>query len=246
MILTIVLVILVLIWYVKYSGNKELIKEHCKTPNDKANIINAKKVYKNDRTSMALLILSIVALVIVLLVKFTKIDFLIHDYISTDIVEEKDFGYIIFLIPCYIYVSRLIINEVRIGDFLYKFFQVKEPELEENLLKTILYKKAKPITTETPENTTEQPATPPTEEKKEEQATTQPAEEKKEEQPVTQPVEEKKEEQPPTSAVEEKKEEVPNPPEEVKPEEKKEEPKTTQVPEELELPKEVKKEEKTE
>ena len=156
MILIIVLVLMVIVYYVKYTGNQELIKEHCKTPNDKANIINAKKVYKGTRTSNVLLILSFVSLIAVIIIKFTSLDYLIHDYFSSDIVEEKDFSNLIFLIPGYIFVSRLIINEVKIGDFLYKFFQVKEPELEENIIKSILFKKPAQKAPATDENTPEQ------------------------------------------------------------------------------------------
>ncbi len=199
MVLIIVLVFMILVYLVKKSSNSELIKENCKTPNDKANVVNARKVYNNTTTSKVLLIASFVALIFAILLKFTSLEYAIRDYISSDIVEEKDFSYLIFVAPAYIFVSRLIINEVKLGDFLYKFFEVKEPELEENLIKTILFKKPKETTPNPAPNNPEPTPTPTVEVKTEEK----PPEVKTEELPKTNPEENKPE-------IKEEKKETPN------------------------------------
>ena len=202
MVLIIVLVFMIIVWLVKKSSNAEVIKENCKNPNDKANVVNARKVYNNTITSKVLLIASFAAVIFCILLKFTSLEYVIRDYISSDIVEEKDFSYLIFLAPAYIFVSRLIINEVKLGDFLYKFFKVEEPVLEENPLKSILFKKATKTPEETPENAQQEETKP--EEKKEEIK----EEEKKEETP--------KEELPKETTTEPPKEEKVELPEEKK------------------------------
>ncbi len=142
MILVLVLVLLVGVCYIKYMGNKELIKNNCKTEVDKDNAKNARKVYSSTKTSKALLILSFVSLIIVFLLKFTDIDYIIRDFVSTELIERRSISYLAFLIPFYILVSRQIIIEVNLGDFLYKFFNVEEPQLEEGAIKSLLFKKS--------------------------------------------------------------------------------------------------------
>ena len=141
MILTIVLLMLVGIAYLKYSGNNELAKKCCKTEQDKANVKNARKVYSSTKTTKALLILTFLAAIVVCLLVFTNADYFIRDFLSADFVNKKEYSYYLLLIPFYILVSRQIIIEVNLGDFLYKFFNEEEPVLEENLIKTLLYKK---------------------------------------------------------------------------------------------------------
>ena len=138
MILVIVLILLFGVCYIKYIGNKELIKNNCKTEIDKENAKNARKVYSSTKTTKALLILSFVSLVIVFLLKFTDIDYIIRDFISADLIEKRNISYLTFLIPFYILISRQIIIEVNLGDFLYKFFNVEEPQLEEGAIKSLL------------------------------------------------------------------------------------------------------------
>lgn len=140
MILVIVLILLFGVCYIKYIGNKELIKNNCKTEIDKENAKNARKVYSSTKTTKALLILSFVSLVIVFLLKFTDIDYIIRDFISADLIEKRNISYLTFLIPFYILISRQIIIEVNLGDFLYKFFNVEEPQLEEGAIKSLLKK----------------------------------------------------------------------------------------------------------
>ncbi len=141
MVLILVLILLIGICYIKYVGNKDLIKNHCKTEEDKENAKNARKVYSSTKTTKALLIASGLSLIIVILLKFTNIDYTIRDFISSDLIEKRKFSYLYFLIPLYILVSRQIIIEVNIGDFLYKFFNVEEPQLPEGTFKSLLLKK---------------------------------------------------------------------------------------------------------
>jgi hypothetical protein len=210
MVLILVLVFMILVYLVKKSSNSEVIKENCKSPNDKANVINARKVYNNTITSKVLLIASFVVLVFVILLKFTPLEYVIRDYISSDIEEQKDFSYLIFLAPAYIFVSRLIINEVKLGDFLYKFFKVKEPELEENPLKMIVDKAFRKPVKKDPENTESEEAIPEVKEEPKAEEN-KPVEEKKEEPP--------KEELPKETTEEKPKEELPKETTEEKPKE---------------------------
>ena len=145
MILVLVLIVMGLVCYVKFTNNKELAKKNCKSETDKANVKNARKTYSRTITTKVLLILSLVSLIIVMLMNFTDIEFFLKDFISADIVEKgKTFSYYFYLIPLYILVSRQIIIEVNLGDFLYKFFNVEEPEPEGGMIKGLLYKKAGP------------------------------------------------------------------------------------------------------
>ena len=141
MILVIVLLLLVGVCYLKYTGNKELIKTNCKDDKDIANAKNARKVYSKTKTTLVLLIAAIALFIIVLLLNFTDIDYIIRDFISTDFVERNEFSFYYYLVPLYILVCRQIIIEVNIGDFLYKYFKVDEPEPKENIVKTVLTKK---------------------------------------------------------------------------------------------------------
>ena len=145
MVLVLVLLALCLVCYVKFTSNRELAKNNCKTDVDKANVKNARKTYSRTATTKVLLLLAALSLIVVLLMNFTNLEFILKDFISADFVEEgKTFSYYFYLIPLYILVSRQIIIEVNIGAFLYKFFNVEEPEYEGGALKNMLYKKAGP------------------------------------------------------------------------------------------------------
>lgn len=137
----IVLILLILVEYVKQSNNDDLIKENGKTQEQIANINNAKKVFRKTKTSLIVLAIAILSLMICLVCDFTSIDAAIIDYLSTDFYTEEAFDRTLYFLPIYIFIAREIIIQVKIGEFLLKFFNVEEPVLEENLLKTLLYKK---------------------------------------------------------------------------------------------------------
>ena len=147
MILFIVLLFLIVIYIVKKSGNDDIAKQHSKTPSDKANVANARKVYRRATTEKILLIATIVSIIVLVLLQFTDIGYIIEDYISPDFVERREFNPMYYLLPCYLFVTRIIIVEVRVGDYIYKYFNLEEPELDVNakeLIKSMLYKKSKP------------------------------------------------------------------------------------------------------
>ena len=140
--LIIIVIILILLCIVRISNNNDLIKENSKDKkNDLENVKNARKYFSNKKTFKCLLIASIISIIIIIICDFTSIDAAIIDYFSTDIYQEKELNKVLYLVPIYIFVIREIIIEVKIGDFLFKYYKVEEPVLEENLLKTILYKK---------------------------------------------------------------------------------------------------------
>lgn len=142
MTLIIVLALLIGVYWIKNNNNEDIIKENCKSKEDLANINNAKKVYSKTKISTTLLILTFTSLIIILLANFTDIDRAIIDYFSNEFYyEEEGFNYYLYLLPIYIYISRIILNEVKLGEFLLKYFKVDEPVLEENIIKTLLYKK---------------------------------------------------------------------------------------------------------
>ena len=139
------LICLIIIEMIKKSNNDDLIKENCKSQEQYENIKNAKKVFHQTKTANFLLILAIATLIIFILCDFTSIEATIIDYISADFFDETKFDRTLYFVPFYILIAREIIIQVKIGEFLLKYFNVKEPVLEENIIKTILYKKKKPI-----------------------------------------------------------------------------------------------------
>lgn len=141
MVITVVLLCLVGLYIFKLNVNAEIIKENCKTDSDAVNVKNGQKVFYKTKISVILLIVGLISLALCLICNFTDLGNKIIDYFSYDFYEAKDFNINYYFIPVYIFVIREIIVQVKIGDFLYKYFNVKEPELEENLLKMILYKK---------------------------------------------------------------------------------------------------------
>jgi len=146
MILILILAFLCVIYYVKLTGNKDIAKQCCKTEQDKANVKNARKIYSTTKTSIGLIVIAVISLIVVLLLHFTNIGYVVKDFISADFVDEteKKFNLFSYLIPLYIIACRQIMIEVKVSEFLYKFFNVEEPQLEENplnSLKSLLYKK---------------------------------------------------------------------------------------------------------
>ncbi len=144
-ILIIVSIILILLYIVRISNNQDLIKENCKTEIMTANIKHAKNHFYKTKLSTSLLIFTIVFTIIVLICDFTSLEAIIIDYFAYDFYTEEETSKVLYFIPIFTFCIRGIINEVNLGDFLLKYFNVKEPELEENLLKSLLYKK-KPST----------------------------------------------------------------------------------------------------
>lgn len=141
MVITVVLLCLIGLYIFKLNGNAEIIKENCKTDSDAVNVKNGQKVFYKTKISIILLIAGLLTLALCLICNFTDLGNKVIDYFSYDFYEAQEFNINYYFIPVYIFVIREIIVQVKIGDFLYKYFNVKEPELEENLLKTILYKK---------------------------------------------------------------------------------------------------------
>lgn len=144
-VLIIILIFLILLYIVRISNNKDIIKENSKDIiTDKANIKNARKYYSKKKLFKFLLYISVLILIVIILCDFTDIEYQIIDFFSTDFSTEQDINKQLYLLPIYILVIRGIILEVKVGDFLFKYFKVEEPILEENPLKSILYKKPKP------------------------------------------------------------------------------------------------------
>lgn len=143
LILYIILILLILILIARISNNQDLINNNSKDKlTDHANIKNARKYYNQKKTFQYLLLATIISLLIIIICDFTSIDATIIDYFSYNIYKEQQTSRTLYLIPIYIFLIRQIIFEVKIGDFLLKYYKTTEPELEENLLKTLLYKKS--------------------------------------------------------------------------------------------------------
>lgn len=141
-ILYIVLILLILILIARILNNQDLIKDNSKDKiTDKANIKNARKYFANKKTFKILLIASILSIILILICDLTSIEAQIIDYFTYEIYTEQEINKQLYLLPIYLLVIRQIILEVKIGDFLFKYYKVDEPVLEENLLKMLLYKK---------------------------------------------------------------------------------------------------------
>jgi Ca2+/H+ antiporter len=136
MILIIVLIFLILLYIVRISNNKDIIKENSKDQiTDNANIKNARKHFANKKTFKYLLLLTILLTIVFLISDFTSIEAEVIDYFALDFYQEQEFNRILYLIPIYIIVVRNIILEVKMGEFLFKYYKVDEPVLDESLLK---------------------------------------------------------------------------------------------------------------
>ena len=136
MILIIVLIFLILLYIVRISNNKDIIKQNSKDQiTDKANIKNARKHFANKKTFKYLLLLTILLTIVFLISDFTSIEAEVIDYFALDFYQEQEFNRILYLIPIYIIAIRNIILEVKMGEFLFKYYKVDEPVLDESLLK---------------------------------------------------------------------------------------------------------------
>lgn len=142
-----ILICFIIVEEVKQSNNDDLIKENCKNKEQYENIQNAKKVFRKIKISIILLIIAILTLILLLIIDFTDLEVGIMEFISSDFYTKQEVDRTLYFVPLYILIAREIIIQVKFGEFLLKFFNVKEPVLEESLLKTILYKKkGQPIT----------------------------------------------------------------------------------------------------
>lgn len=136
MILIIVLIFLILLYIVRISNNQDIIKQNSKDKiTDTANIKNARKHFSNKKTFKYLLLLSILLIIFFLISDFTSLEAQIIDFFAYDFYEEQDFNKLLYLVPIYIIIVRNIILEVKMGEFLFKYYKVDEPELDESLLK---------------------------------------------------------------------------------------------------------------
>ncbi len=72
-VLLLVFIALCFIYYLKIMSNKDIVKQGCKTEQDKANVKNARKTYSTTKTAYFLLALAILSLIVVLLIQFTNI-----------------------------------------------------------------------------------------------------------------------------------------------------------------------------
>lgn len=141
----IVLALLILICALRICNNEDLIVKNCKSEEDLANIKNAKKVFRKTKTYKYLLILFYVSIIVLLICAFTDYDTKIVDFLSAQLVYEEDmvFNNNYFFIPIYILVIREMLIQVKIGEFLLKYFNTEEEQPEEINLKALLYKKPK-------------------------------------------------------------------------------------------------------
>lgn len=128
--LIIMLIVLILIGLVRYSNNKDLINHNCQDELTLANVNNAKKVLRKSKTYNVLFIIAAISLIIILICNFTDLDDALIDYISIELYQPKAFDYNLYFIPLYTIVIREILIQVRIGEFLLKYFKVKETELD--------------------------------------------------------------------------------------------------------------------
>lgn len=147
--LILMLVFLILIGIVRYSNNKDLINNNCNDEQTLANVNNAKKVLRKSKTYNILFMIAAISLIIVMICNFTDLDDALIEYISIDFYQPKAFDYNLYFIPAYAIVIREILIQVRIGEFLLKYFKVKEEELDianeviNPVMKNLLYKNKK-------------------------------------------------------------------------------------------------------
>lgn len=139
----VILIFLVLLIFIRDSNNNDIIRENCKSQTDLDNIINAKKTFNKTKLSTILLIIAIIIFILLLVCNFTNLDDFLIDYFSIELYEQKEFDYNLYFIPVYIIIVRQILIEVKTSEFLLKLYQVAEPVLEENPLKSLLFKKKK-------------------------------------------------------------------------------------------------------
>lgn len=137
----VILIFLVLLYFVKVSNNNDIIDTKCETVEDQANIKNAKKVFSRARYSIIMLIISIIFILLIVICQFTNLDTVIINYFSVDIYQADFFNANYYYIPIFLLISRQILLEVKLSEFLHKYFEVKEEEIStKEVIHTLLYK----------------------------------------------------------------------------------------------------------
>lgn len=141
----IILIFVLLICVVKIVSNNDMIKEHSKTPEDKANVKNAKRVFSNAIYANILIIAAAIITLLIVLCQFTTLDTILINYFSTDFYKDDFYNVNFYYIPAFIILTRKIIIEVKISEFLHKYFNVIEEEVNtKELIQNVLYKKKAP------------------------------------------------------------------------------------------------------
>ena len=148
LILTIVLIALFIVMYGRISKNNDLIKKNNKTIVDTANVKNAKKYFHNTKIATITLLIGVFILLFCIVCEFTDIETNFIDMFSTDIIENIELDRKFYFFPLYFLIAREIYIQVKISEYLQKFFD--DHEIEEKIdlksidIKKILYKPAKP------------------------------------------------------------------------------------------------------
>ncbi len=146
--LTILAIALILVMFGRMSKNNDLIAKNNKTIVDTANVNNAKRFYHNNKGATISLIIGIILILFCIICEFTDIERRILDFLSTDFVYEAQLDRKFYFIPVYFLITREIYIQVKISEYLQKFFDDKEKEEKIDLkninIKKILYKPAKP------------------------------------------------------------------------------------------------------
>ena len=147
LLLSIVFILLVIIYIIRISNNKDIIQKNKKTDEDKAYIKKIKKKEHTNIISTIFFISAIVALTVIILCDYTSIDYVIADYFAESFIEEKELNKLLYFIPAYILIVNLVYIQVRIGDKLLTYFKTIEEELKLNInidkekLLGLIYKK---------------------------------------------------------------------------------------------------------
>lgn len=170
----VILIFLVLLCFVKISNNNDIIDAKCETVEDQANVKNAKKVFSRARYSIIMLIISIFFILLIIICQFTNLDTIVINYFSVDIYQADFFNANYYYIPIFLLISRQILLEVKLSEFLHKYFEVKEEEIStKEVIHNLLYKPKEPdpnemnkITPPKPEPETKVEENKPTEEVK--------------------------------------------------------------------------------
>ncbi len=150
--LILVTIVLLGVMYGRISKNNDLITKNNKTVVDTANVNNAKKFYHNNKTATITLLVGIALVFFCVLCEFTDIETKFIDYFSTDFIDTVELDRKLYFLPIYFLITREIYIQVKISEYLQKFYDDKEIEekidlkkLKEIDIKKILYKKpAKP------------------------------------------------------------------------------------------------------
>ena len=150
LILIIILIALFIVMYGRISKNNDLIKNNNKTIVDTANVKNAKRYFHNTKAATITLVIAVFLLLACIICEFSDIETKIVDMFSTNIIETIELDRKFYFFPLYFLIAREIYIQVRISEYLQKFFDDHEKEekidlnkLKEIDIKKILYKPAK-------------------------------------------------------------------------------------------------------